>query len=206
MALVLKNLPASAGDVKDAGSIPGSGRSLGGGHGNSLQYSCLENPGLPRRIPGSRGAWWATIHGVTRSQAWLKWLSKGSEPAAGKCGWYLSARSAPGSLPLHRRDSSSSALKCPWGRLALPESLLGHALVFAKAWCRRSDSTCLLCCCRLFWQEACLYLVGERPYQCPYCEKGFSKNDGLKMHIRTHTRVRIFYLISYKIHTYFKDI
>lgn len=32
--------------------------------------------------------------------------------------------------------------------------------------------------------------VGERPYQCPYCEKGFSKNDGLKMHIRTHTRVR----------------
>lgn len=34
--------------------------------------------------------------------------------------------------------------------------------------------------------------VGERPYQCPYCEKGFSKNDGLKMHIRTHTRVRLY--------------
>ena len=46
-----KNLPASAGDVKDAGSIPGSGRSLGGGHSNPLHYSSLENP-MDRR------AWW----------------------------------------------------------------------------------------------------------------------------------------------------
>ena len=44
MALVVKNLSVNAGDLKDAGSIPGSGRSLGGGHGNPLQYSCLENP------------------------------------------------------------------------------------------------------------------------------------------------------------------
>ena len=42
MALVVKNLPANAGDVRDMGSIPGSGRSSGGGHGNPLQYSCLE--------------------------------------------------------------------------------------------------------------------------------------------------------------------
>ena len=48
---VLKNLPASAGDVRDMGLIPGSGRSPGGGHGNPLQYSCLENP-------MDRGAWW----------------------------------------------------------------------------------------------------------------------------------------------------
>ena len=41
--LVVKNLPASAGDLRDAGLIPGSGRSSGGGHGNPLQYSCLEN-------------------------------------------------------------------------------------------------------------------------------------------------------------------
>ena len=41
---VVKNLPANAGDIRDAGSIPGSGRSLGGGHSNPLQYSCLENP------------------------------------------------------------------------------------------------------------------------------------------------------------------
>ena len=42
---MVKNLPANAGDVRDAGSIPGLGRSPGGGHGNQLQYSCLENPG-----------------------------------------------------------------------------------------------------------------------------------------------------------------
>ena len=44
VALVVKNLPANSGDTRDAGSIPGSGRSPGGGHGNPLQYSCLENP------------------------------------------------------------------------------------------------------------------------------------------------------------------
>ena len=42
--LVVKNPPANAGDIRDAGSVPGSERSLGGGHGNPLQYSCLENP------------------------------------------------------------------------------------------------------------------------------------------------------------------
>ena len=48
----------------DQGSIPGSGRSPGGGNGNPLQYSCLENP-------MDRGAWWATVHGVTKSQTRL---------------------------------------------------------------------------------------------------------------------------------------
>ena len=48
---VVKNLPASAGDTADMGSIPGLGRSPGGGNGNPLQYSCLENP-------MDRGAWW----------------------------------------------------------------------------------------------------------------------------------------------------
>ena len=51
-ALVVKNLPANAGDVRHTGSIPGLGRSPGRGHGNPLQYSCLENP-------TDRGAWWA---------------------------------------------------------------------------------------------------------------------------------------------------
>ena len=60
-ALVVKNLPANAGDTRDAGSIPGSGRSPGGGYGNPLQCSCLENP-------MDRGAWQATVHGVTKSQ------------------------------------------------------------------------------------------------------------------------------------------
>ena len=58
---MVKNPPANAGDVRDPGSIPGSGRSPGGGHGNPLQYSCLENP-------MDRGDWRATVHGVTKSQ------------------------------------------------------------------------------------------------------------------------------------------
>ena len=61
VVLVVKNVPANAGDIRDAGLIPGSGRSSGGGYGNLLQYSCLENP-------MDRGAWWATVHGVTKGQ------------------------------------------------------------------------------------------------------------------------------------------
>ena len=55
----VKNQPANA-DVRDAGSIPGLGRSPAGGHSNPLQYSCLENP-------MDRGVWWATVHGITES-------------------------------------------------------------------------------------------------------------------------------------------
>ena len=58
VVLVVKNLPANAGDMSDAGSIPGSGRSPEEGNGNPLQYSCLKNP-------MDRGAWRATVHGVT---------------------------------------------------------------------------------------------------------------------------------------------
>ena len=49
---MVKDLPASAGDVRDLGSIPGPGRYLGGGHGNPLQYSCLENPHGQRSLLG----------------------------------------------------------------------------------------------------------------------------------------------------------
>ena len=68
VALVVKNLPADEGDVRDSGSIPGSGRSLGGGKGNPLQYSCLENP-------MDRGTQRATVHRVAKSQTPLKQLS-----------------------------------------------------------------------------------------------------------------------------------
>ena len=61
VALVVKNLPANAGDPRDEGLIPVWGRSPGGGHGNPLQYSCLENP-------MDREAWWATFHGAAKSQ------------------------------------------------------------------------------------------------------------------------------------------
>ena len=59
--LVVKNPPATAGDERHVGSIPGSGRSLGGGNGNPLQYSCPQNP-----MDG--GAWQTTVHWVTKSQ------------------------------------------------------------------------------------------------------------------------------------------
>ena len=59
VVLVVKNLPANAGDARDAGLIPRSGRSPGEGNANPLQYSCLENL-------TDRGAWRATVHGVGR--------------------------------------------------------------------------------------------------------------------------------------------
>ena len=61
VAVVVKNPPANAGDIRDTGSIPGLGSSSEGGHGNPLQYSCLENP-------VDRGTWWATVHGVAESR------------------------------------------------------------------------------------------------------------------------------------------
>ena len=68
VGLVVKNLPVNAGEIRDVGSIPGLGRSPGGGHGNPLQYSCLENP-MERRI------WQGTVHSVQKSQTQLKQLS-----------------------------------------------------------------------------------------------------------------------------------
>ena len=69
---MVKNPTSNAGD---RGLIPGRGRSWRGGQGNPLQYSCLENP-------MDRGAWWATVHRVTKSRTWLKQLStqEGQEP------------------------------------------------------------------------------------------------------------------------------
>ena len=63
-----KESPCNAGDTRDAGSIPGSGRGPGEGEDNPLQYSCLGHP-------MDRGAWWDTVHGVTKSQTQLERLS-----------------------------------------------------------------------------------------------------------------------------------
>ena len=60
---VVKNPPANAGDAGDTGSVPGLGRSSGGGSGNPLQYSCLENP-------LDRGAWRVIVQGIVKSQIW----------------------------------------------------------------------------------------------------------------------------------------
>ena len=64
VVLAVKNPPANAGDSRDVGSIPGSGRSAGEVHGNPFQYSSLENP-------MDRGAWWATVYGVAVSHVLL---------------------------------------------------------------------------------------------------------------------------------------
>ena len=76
VSLVVKNPLANARDIRNTGSIPGSGRFPGEGHGSPLQYSCLENP-------MDRGAWWATVQAVAQSWIPLKrlishsWLSLG---------------------------------------------------------------------------------------------------------------------------------
>ena len=74
---MVKNLPAKAGNIRDVGSIPGPGRFPGGGHGNLLQYSCLENL-------TDRGAWWAKVQRVAESQTRLKLLGT-QTPGATTC-------------------------------------------------------------------------------------------------------------------------
>ena len=93
---MVKNLPANAGDVRDSGLIPGLGRSLGGGHGNPLQYSCLENP-------MDRGAWQeATVHGVAKSQTQLselmESLEKEMETHSSILAWKIPWTEEPGRL------------------------------------------------------------------------------------------------------------
>ena len=86
VALEVKNLPANAGDSGDTGSIPGWGRSPGGGRGNSLQYSCLENP-------MDRGAWRAAVHGVT--QGWTRLSTHMPD-------WWMSSNRRSGSKGLRK--------------------------------------------------------------------------------------------------------
>ena len=65
---MVKNPPANAVDIRDAGSVPRSGRFPGGGHDNPLQYPCLQNP-MDREV------WWGIVHRVARNQTQLKQLS-----------------------------------------------------------------------------------------------------------------------------------
>ena len=122
MVVVVKNPPVNAGDIRDAGSVPGSGGSPGGGHGDPLQYSCLENP-------MDRGAWQATDHraaesDTTRDLAHTRRFSlssvlespggsAGKEPAcsAGDLGLIPGLGRSPGegnSYPLHSSGRESS--------------------------------------------------------------------------------------------------
>ena len=74
---VSKESAASELDSGDMNVIPGSGRSLGGGHGNPPQYSCMENP-----MDG--GAWWAIVYRVAKNWIWLKWLSMHTRASLGQ--------------------------------------------------------------------------------------------------------------------------
>ena len=95
---------ASACNVRDLGSIPGSGSSPGEGNGNPLQYSCLENP-------MDRGAWWATDHGVVKSRAWLSDLTYYCFPGA------LGVKNLPTSAgEKKRRRFDPLVRKIPWRR------------------------------------------------------------------------------------------
>ena len=101
--LVVKNPPANAGDIRDTGSIPVSGRSPGGGNGNPLQCSCLGNP-------MDRGSWRATVHGVMKSWTWLSdWAHLRSRSLAGKTGSSLTMQ--PGK---HCHEVTE---KAEWARL-----------------------------------------------------------------------------------------
>ena len=75
VALEVKNPPANAGDISDVGSIPGSGKTPGGGNGKPLQNSCLENP-------TDKWAWWAAVHGVAKNHTQLKLNWTHMHPAA----------------------------------------------------------------------------------------------------------------------------
>ena len=98
VAQVVKNPPASAEEIRDTGSIPGSRKPPGLGNGNPLQYSCLENP-------INRGAWQATVHRITKSRTWLSnWEGK---PTADS--------KVIGSMErLHRHWMTTLWVKTPW--------------------------------------------------------------------------------------------
>ena len=99
VVLVVKNLPANAGGVRDSGLIPRPGRSPEGGHGIPLHYSCLENL-------MDRGAWQATVHRVTKSQTWLKRLNSSSSHYFFKISAPFSLSSPSETLIMYRLYSS----------------------------------------------------------------------------------------------------
>ena len=90
VALVVKNLPANAGDIREVGLIPGLGRSPGGGHGNPIQYSCPENL-------MDRGAWQATVLWLSQNRTQLNQLITHAHIGTGK-------KICPGRIILHAFD------------------------------------------------------------------------------------------------------
>ena len=116
MVLVVKNPPVNAGDVRGVCLIAGLGRSPGGGNGNPLQCSCLENP-------MDRGAWWAIVHRVAKSQTQLKQLSTHTQA------WASQVALVVQSPPANARDVRNTGLTPGWGRS--PGGVHGNPLQFS---------------------------------------------------------------------------
>ena len=145
VALVVKNPPASAGDTRDMGSIPGSGRSARVGNGNSLQYSCLENS-------MDRGSWQATVHRVAKSQTWRSmhalmtlWgglfspFHRGRNWASEKLNnWPWVAQLMPG-LSDRAKIQSISWLQRSRPALHLAAFPGSHMYISMYIWCRRGN-------------------------------------------------------------------
>ena len=119
----------SAGNTEDAGSIPGAGRFPAGGHGNSFQYSCLENP-------TDRGAWRTTAHGITQSRSWLMQLST-----------HASCSDGPGTsrINLTREPARNTESRPHWIRIYLLTSSPGDTYICTRmsgklGWTFDSDS------------------------------------------------------------------
>ena len=125
VVLVVKNPPANAGDIRDMGFIPGSGRTPGGGHVNPLQSSCLENS-------MDRGAWQTAVHGGAESQTRLKWPSTHMHISS----WSFPGGSAVKNPPIYSNWQyvnsiiwiqtlldTSSLIPCFLAQLFLPEAL-----------------------------------------------------------------------------------
>ena len=132
MTLVVKNPPTNAVDIRDASLIPGSGRFPGGGPGNPLQYSCLENP-------IDRWAWWTTVHGVAKSQTQLKWLSTTYR-------WFSSVQFSPSvvcdSLQPHELQHVRPPYASPTPRVYSDSRALSQ-------WCHLTISSSVIPFCRL---------------------------------------------------------
>ena len=144
--LVVRNPPANAADIRDVGLIPESRRSPGGGHGNPLQYSCLDSP-------MDRGAWWTTVHRVTKSRTWLKWLNM-HEYINVYYMWYILYIFQPiwnkKSLKKWMNPCLTAKEKIEWGRSGL---LIMNALTFLY----------LTKCCiqRRWWHPTPVLLPGK---------------------------------------------
>ena len=111
VVLVVRNSTANAGDIRHLGSIHGSGRPLGGEHGNSLQYSCLENP-------MGKEAWWATVHRVKRKHnmhACTQFRRLWFDPGVGTIPWRRERQLTLVFLPGKSYGQRSLVGFNPWG-------------------------------------------------------------------------------------------